>query len=120
MSAILQLTEAQIQRQILDWLAAKGILAFRMQSGATISSYKGKQRLVRYGVPGMGDIVAFPKSKVPGAGSWPYVPAPVWIEVKASKGKQSELQASFQKQVEGHGHTYLLARSLEDVQEALR
>ncbi len=111
MTAISQLTEAQIQRQILDWLAAKGILAFRMQSGATLSSYKGKQRMVRYGVPGMADILSFPcfhgENRI------------VWIEVKAAKGKQSDLQQSFQRQVENHYQRYVLAYSLEDVQKAL-
>jgi len=62
----------------------KGILAFRMNTGAVHSEYKGN-----------------------------------WIEVKAPKGIQSELQRSFQLQVESHGHRYILARSLEDVTSLL-
>lgn len=118
-------TEAQTQRLILDWLAAKGILAFRMQSGATVSSYKGKTRLVRYGTPGMSDILAFPELWIEGQNSIGRqdevrAPVPVWIECKALKGKQSELQKSFQQQVEAHGHRYVLAYSLEDVIAALQ
>lgn len=113
-----ELSEAQIQRQILDWLAARGILAFRMQSGATMSSYGGKTRMVRYGVPGMADVLAFGEVYDPGPNViWP---TPFWIEVKGHKGKQSDLQKSFQSQVEDHGHVYLLAYSLDDVIKALR
>jgi len=43
-----------------------------------------------------------------------------WIEVKAPKGVQSELQKSFQKQVEDHGHRYAICRSVEDVEELLK
>ena len=104
-------TEAQIQKAIMDWLQAKGILAFRMNTGAVHSEYKGKSRFMRFGVLGMADLVAFPMR-----GIYPRV---VWIEVKAPKGVQSELQKSFQKQVEDHGHRYILARSLEDVTSLL-
>jgi hypothetical protein len=46
-------------------------------------------------------------------------PLPVWIECKDSKGKQSDLQKSFQAQVEAEGHKYIVARSIEDVEAAL-
>jgi len=45
---------------------------------------------------------------------------PLWIECKAAKGKQSELQKSFQEQVEREGHRYIVARSIEDVEQALK
>jgi len=108
-----KVSEAQTQRLILDWLAAKGILAFRMQSGATISSYKGKTRMFRYGTPGMADILAFTRQTE-------HEPSlPIWIEVKAPKGKQSDLQKSFEKQVAAEGHNYIVATSLEDVENWL-
>ncbi len=110
--------ESVVQKQILEWLAAKHILAFRMQSGATLSTYKGKSRLFRYGVPGMADILAFPmKRRFFGDSSqWT---EPTWIECKAAKGKQSELQKSFQDQVEDAGHTYILAKSIDDLEGIL-
>lgn len=95
--------ESQIQRQVLDWLAAKGILAFRMNTGAMAGEYKGKSTFMRFGTVGMADILAFHKSE------------PIWLEIKNSTGKQSEFQKSFQKQVELYGHRYILARSLDDV-----
>jgi hypothetical protein len=120
-------SEAQISRSILDYLAARHILAFRMQVGAFSSEYKGKQRFMRVGTPGMADILAF-KHRKTGFLATPAiigdyttdVIVPIWIEVKDFKGKQSEFQKSFQSQVEEHGHMYIVARSLDDVKEALR
>lgn len=113
--------EGAVLKQILDWLAAKGVLAFRMNSGAVLSSYKGKARMVRYGVPGMADVLAFPRNK---RIVWANYDASketdaLWIECKAPKGKQSELQKSFQAQVEAHGHRYIVARGIEDLEAAL-
>ena len=95
----------------------KGILAFRMNTGAVHSEYKGKSRFMRFGVPGMADILAFIPTYLDGTlvGE-----TPIWIEVKAPKGVQSELQKSFQKQVEDHGHRYAICRSVEDVEELLK
>lgn len=103
-------SEAQTQKLILDWLAANHVLAFRMNTGAgKFSNPSGKERFMHFGVPGMADILAFRGQRA----HWPSTP--VWIEVKAPKGKQSELQKSFQAQVEAEGHTYVLAYSLDDV-----
>lgn len=130
--------EAQVQKLILDWLAAKRIFAIRINVGAM----KVDNRFVRFGAPpGTADILAFPIA-VPrcpqkrGDGcltrakshEWLCtncsiellpVSLPTWIECKAPKGKQSELQKSFQAQVESHGHRYVLAKTLEDVKEAV-
>jgi len=106
--------ETDIQRAILDYLAARHMLAFRMNTGAMVSEYKGKKRFMRFGTPGMADVLTF------GRYHFMDVSMPIWIEVKAEKGKQSELQKSFQKQVEREGHRYILAWSVDDVIEALR
>jgi Holliday junction resolvase-like predicted endonuclease len=39
----------------------------------------------------------------------------LFIEVKTEKGKQSEHQVEFQKQIEDHGGIYLLVRSVDDI-----
>jgi len=107
-------TEAQLQRLILDYLAAKGIMAFRMNTGAV----KTEGRFFRFGVPGMADVLAFPsQKKCPVAED--LIITPTWIECKAPKGVQSALQKSFQQQVEREGHRYIVARTLEEVQEVL-
>ena len=106
------MSENAIQKCILDYLAAQHILAFRMQTGQA----KMGDRCVRFGTPGMADILAFPRVIFkPNL----LVSLPLWIEVKTEKGKQSPLQSSFQEQVEAEGHFYILARSIEDVEAAL-
>lgn len=109
--------ESDIQRACLDYLAARGVLAFRMNSGAMSGSHKGKRWFVKFGVPGMADVLAFVSPL--GPGDELMAELPVWIEVKAPKGIQSDLQRSFQELVESHGHCYLLVRSLNELIEAL-
>lgn len=110
--------EAPTQRLILDYLAATRVLAFRMNTGQ--ANMGG--RYVAFGVPGMADILAFPKETVTVddedgcLGAWTCTHcSPLWIECKATDGRQSALQKSFQAQVEAHGHRYVVARTLEDV-----
>ena len=91
--------EADVLRTVLDLLAARRILAFRLNTGAM----KIGRRFMRFGVPGMSDVVAFPSGGV------------LWIECKSTCGVQSDLQRSFQAQVESAGHKYVIARSVEDV-----
>lgn len=98
--------EGALQKTILDWLAAKRIMAFRMNTGAV----KTDKRFFRFGVPGMADILAFP--------DYGDTSGVMWIEVKAGT-KQSELQKSFQQQVEAAGHRYILARDLDAVIEEI-
>ena len=101
-------SEKEVQAAILQYLTARRILAFRMNTGAVVSEYNGKQRMIRYGTPGMADILAF------------YGGNAYWIECKSPTGKQSELQKSFQQLVEAEGHVYAVARCIEDVEAALQ
>jgi hypothetical protein len=117
--------ESHIQKAILEYLAARHIFALRMQTGASISEYGGKKRMIRYGVAGCADILAFPRfgllsGNLRNDGLSGGIPEPVWLEVKSDTGKQSELQRSFQEQVEREGHRYFVVRSIDDVIEALR
>lgn len=120
-----QTPEGELQRLVLDWLAAEHILSFRMNSGTLRN---GVGRPVTFGTPGMADVLAFPWKKT---NRELYVRSgflnieleeivPTWIELKAPKGKQTEMQKSFQAQVETAGHHYLLIRSLEELKAALR
>lgn len=108
--------EGAVKAAIMEYLAARRIFAVRMNSGSMFSTYKGKTYLTQMNAPGTADILAFPK--------WPdtfgkLIPCCLWVEVKAPGGKQSELQKSFQAQVEAEGHSYILARSIDDVAAAL-
>ena len=108
--------ESELQRLVMDWLTAKHILAFRMNVGAM----KIDKRFVKYGVMGMADILAFIPVMCSSGDDGDKFIQPCWIELKTDKGKQSEFQKSFQAQVEEHGHTYILARSLEEAKKAFR
>src|SRR5271156_3876882 len=117
--------ETELLRLVLDWLAAKHIFAIRMNTGAVkITSetrddqpLKGKERFFRFGVPGMADILAFPHDPpVLNSIQHIYPITPLWIELKVGKNGQSDLQKSFQKQVEREGHMYILCRSLEELE----
>ena len=84
--------------------------------GASIQqNASGKKRFVRFGTPGCADILAF---KTVHIGILNILNI-YWIECKTAKGKQSELQKSFQQKVESEGHIYILARGIEDVERYL-
>ena len=107
-----QTPEGQLQRLVLDYLAAKHIFSLRMNSGMLINQ---AGRPVTFGVPGMDDILAFQIDR-----DYPTRPGRAyWIELKAPKGKQSELQKSFQAKVEAEGHRYLLVKSLDELEAQL-
>ena len=115
------MSEAQISRAIMDYLAATHIFAVRMNAGTQVLVSNGKRRAIHGHAPGTADILAFPiKHYLDGDFMWWKMPMPLWIEVKTAKGKQSEMQKSFQVQVEAEGHKYVLARSVDDVIAALK
>lgn len=120
-----KISETAILRSIMDYLAARHVLAFRMNSGASFQqNADGRKRFMRFGVPGMADILAF-RVHVRGIddnGAWCSFTeiTPVWIEVKTATGKQGELQKSFQDQVEREGHRYGICRSIDDVEKLLK
>ena len=100
--------EGQLQRLVLDWLAAKHIFALRMNSGV-LKGASGKP--ITFGLPGMADIMAFPQRNIGGK----FFTVPWFIELKSQHGKQSELQRSFESHVKSEGIEYTLARSLDDL-----
>lgn len=95
--------EQQIMNSIIQYLSLKRHLVFRMNSGAM----KMDKRFMRFGCPGMADLLVVKEGRA------------IWIEVKAPKGKMSELQKTFQDTVETAGCWYILAKSIEDVEKYL-
>ena len=95
--------ESEIQKQILDYLTLKRVFHYRNNSGAMQGEHKGKKWFMRFGALGSPDIIAVVGGQFIG------------IEVKAPKGKQSDHQKEFQKNLEAAGGRYILAYSLEDV-----
>ena len=84
--------ETDIQNQIRDYLRMKGWFVIRHQQ--SMGSLKG-----------LSDLSALKDGIT------------IYIEVKTSKGYQSDYQKQFQQDIESHGGVYILARSVEDVQD---
>ena len=82
--------ETDIQNQIRDYLRMKGWFVIRHQQ--SMGSLKG-----------LSDLSALKDGIT------------IYIEVKTSKGHQSQYQMQFQHDIEAHGGIYILARSIEDV-----
>ena len=85
------MNESHIRQQIREWLQIHGWKVVLMV--ASPISEKGIPDLICYGPKG----------------------ARLDIEVKTAKGRQSDAQKEYQEEIERRGHTYVLARCLEDV-----
>jgi hypothetical protein len=84
--------ESDVQRQILDYLARKGIFHYRNNSGAF---KRDDGHFYRFGALGSPDIICVVDGRYVG------------IEVKAPKGKQSEHQKAFRRISKRRGGIYL-------------
>jgi len=98
-----KLSEHQIQKQILDWLKAKGIFHWRNNTGAMKGSHKGKGWFMRFGAVGSPDIFVVHKGDIYG------------IEVKAPGKFESEEQRQWGMRLIMAGGYYIVAHSLEDI-----
>ena len=95
--------EKEIQKAILEYLTIKRYFHWRNNSGA----YKTEHgSFVRYGTPGSPDIILVKNGFVWG------------IEVKTERGKLSGHQEAFRLALTEAGGTYLVARSIGDLQRA--
>jgi len=120
MGKIPKASEAQISKAIMEYLAARHIFSLRMNSGMRVGEYKGKQWAIHMHEPGTADILAFPQWTIRHLGVTDKRISIFWLEVKSATGKQTEVQKSFQAQVEAEGHRYAVVRSVEDVEALLR
>ncbi len=88
-----KMTETDIRRQLRDYLKMKGWFVYHNLAG--LGSYAG-----------LSDLVAVKDGRV------------VHIEVKRpGTGKQSDNQVKFQSDLESAGGEYVIARSIEDLQD---
>lgn len=100
------MTEAHIQHAILAaWGAHPRLRFWRQNTGAAMV----KGRMVRFGTPGCADILGL----IAPSGRF------LAIECKTATGRQSEEQRSFERMITTFGGLYVLARSLQDVDQAL-
>ena len=86
------MTEAMVQRQIIDGLKARG--------AEVVVTHNAKRKPVTVGVT---DLIAI----LPGGRA-------LWIEVKGEGGTASEEQLSFNARLRALGHTAIIARGWDD------
>ncbi len=92
--------ESDVVKSCLSILALKGIFAWRNNTGAVISMYKGKKRFIKYGCKGSPDIIGIlPNGKFIG------------VECKKVGGKQSDDQVEFQRKVSMNYGIYVVVQS---------
>jgi len=84
------LKEKEIKKCVRDWLKYKRIFHWNVWQG-------------QFSRKGISDIIAIINGKI------------ICIEIKTIQGRQSTYQKEFQKEVEGAGGIYFLARSVDDV-----
>lgn len=87
----LKVTETGLLHQVRDFLRMHDWFVIRNQQG--LGSH-----------PGMTDLTAIRTGMT------------VWIEIKTAKGRVSEDQDAFRRDVQEHGGKWLMAKSIEDVE----
>lgn len=95
--------ESSVKAACMAWLARQQVFAYRNNTGA----YKAEGRYIRYGHPGSADIIGLTKR----TGRF------LAIETKSSTGTQNDDQIAFMRNVRASGGLYIIARSLEDLEE---
>ena len=97
--------ESSVLRACLGYLRAKCHFVFRVNGGAFQTAQGGWVRCTD--TPGVADIVGVSKDGKALA-----------VECKSSVGRQSMPQRAFEKAWKEKGGLYVLARGIEDLQEA--
>ena len=94
------MTESELQKQIIDYLKLCNAIVFRMNSGQ-------RQNNVKLCPSGTPDILAVLPHKT------------LWIEVKTDKGKLRPSQITMHSRLKERGQEVIVARSVDDVMEAI-
>lgn len=96
--------ESQIQRQMVSWfrLQYPRYIIAAIPNGGQRSSLEAKIMKGEGVLAGFSDLIVIAQGNV------------LFIEVKTKDGRQSDLQAKFQSDVERLGFQYSICRSLED------
>ncbi len=106
--SIAQLSEKQIENQILGYLKSRNIMAFKIKS---VGTYDPVLKRFRTASPwyrkGVSDILGIYREKF------------MAIEVKSAKGKLRVEQSMFLNEVNEKGGIGFVARSIEDVEKGL-
>lgn len=101
------MSETRLVKSLLQHLNYYGFF-WRNNTGAQkITSYSGN-RYIRFGMRGSADIIGLVKGRF------------IAIEVKSPSGRQSINQSEFQRNIEKFGGIYILARTIDDVLDAIK
>jgi hypothetical protein len=95
-------------RACLEYLAARGIMAFRNNTGAMRAEYKGKTRFMRFGAKGSGDIFGI----LPGGRF-------LSVECKIGNNKPTPAQEDWAARVRAAGGMALTAWTIEGLEAAI-
>ena len=101
----MKISESAVLRACLDYLRLRGHFVFRVNGGAFETKRGGFVRCTD--ISGVADIIGVTRGGKALA-----------VEVKSEKGKQSPAQKIFETNLTACGGVYVLARSVEDLQEA--
>lgn len=83
-----RIAESEVLKDCLQYLnLLPGCRAYRINTGAFPSEYKGRKRFIRFGVPGMSDIIGIYKGRF------------LAVEVKRPGNKPTDIQKSFLEDV---------------------
>ena len=104
-----KVTEKELENLLLEYLSRTGWFCWKNQ---TVGIYNAKKKCYQmpnspHALKGVSDIVAIKRGRV------------LFIEVKTLKGKQSEHQKEFERNLKTMGGNYLLIRSLKELKEQL-
>jgi hypothetical protein len=100
--------EAQVQRAIIDRLRFAGVLCVAVPNEGRRSAREGA-RLKGNGLrPGFPDLICMQRGLV------------AFLEVKAEKGRVSDAQAEFHRELERQGMSVAVVRSQDEACEFLR
>ena len=100
------MNETALKKQCLEWLAIKGIFAYKQNCGGFKNPTGGFYRFSS--MNGLPDIVCIIKGKYIG------------VELKVDKKEQSDFQIIFQENLEKAGGAYYIIRSLEDLEKVVK
>jgi hypothetical protein len=99
--------EKHIEAAILDYLNYSGWFVVKLKDQCAVRN--GVYRKPPpYMIPGVADIYALKDGRS------------IWFEVKNERGKQSEHQKSFGRNIKIKGGEYYVVRSIDEVKEALK
>jgi len=114
---IMSLTEAQLKRQIEDYLTyrqnAGDLMWFPMNSGKAFVKRGGKDYMIQLCDEGTADLLILRKWK---GGVFCEV---LFFELKSDRGRTSSAQNAFKILVEEQGASYSIVRSLEELEKIL-